>query len=64
MSRADTGRRQEMRLRELGHVVALLPTLTDMDTAADIVTIADVAPATRTVHLARRMGLLASSRVS
>ncbi len=58
MSRDDTGRRQHARLRSMGLDVALLPTLIDMDTAADLPDIAAAAPGTRTVRLARRLGLL------
>lgn len=47
MSRADTGARQLERLRELGHDVASLPVLRDVDVAADVLAVAASAPASR-----------------
>ncbi|MFI0352975.1 TIGR04282 family arsenosugar biosynthesis glycosyltransferase [Actinomadura sp. 9N407] len=44
MSRPDTGRIQLDRLRAAGLDVALLPTLTDVDTAADAAQVAALAP--------------------
>jgi glycosyltransferase A (GT-A) superfamily protein (DUF2064 family) len=61
MSTPETGRRQEERLRDLGHTVATLPTLVDMDTADDLADIVSVAPFSRAARLARRLGVLAES---
>jgi rSAM/selenodomain-associated transferase 1 len=44
MSRPDTGRIQLARLRAAGLEVALLPSLTDVDTAADAAKVAALAP--------------------
>jgi uncharacterized protein len=44
MSRSDTGRSQLARLHAAGLKVALLPTLTDVDTAADAAEVAALAP--------------------
>ena len=58
MSTAHTGRAQYARLRGLGLDVTLLPTLVDLDRVDDLAAIAAAAPATRTAHLAARLGLL------
>lgn len=53
MSRPDTGEYQRKRLAELDLIVADLPELTDVDTADDLIPVAEVAPGTRfadTVH--------------
>ncbi len=47
MSRADTGERTLAALRAGGLTVALLPELSDVDTAADAVAVAAAAPHTR-----------------
>jgi uncharacterized protein len=46
-SRDDTGRRTLRALREAGLRVGLLPELTDVDTAADALTVAETAPGGR-----------------
>ncbi|ROR80105.1 hypothetical protein SAMN06295974_2001 [Plantibacter flavus] len=46
MSQDDTGARQLDRLRAAGHRVGMLPTLRDVDTAADADVVATVAPRT------------------
>jgi glycosyltransferase A (GT-A) superfamily protein (DUF2064 family) len=46
-SRTDTGERTLHALRDAGLRVRLLPTLTDVDTAADAVAVASAAPSTR-----------------
>ncbi|HEX7277657.1 MAG TPA: DUF2064 domain-containing protein [Acidimicrobiales bacterium] len=58
MSTERTGRAQEARLRALGLSVALLPTLVDLDTAADFLAVVAAGPATRTARLAVRLGLV------
>jgi rSAM/selenodomain-associated transferase 1 len=58
MSRADTGARQHQRLRQLGLRVAELAVLTDVDVAADVTTVAALAPDTRFASAARSMGVL------
>lgn len=55
MSTAETGGDQLARLRSLGHDVALLPTLVDLDTAADLEA---VSAGPRTRAAAVRLGLL------
>lgn len=55
MSTPDTGARQLDRLRALGLRVHLLPTLRDLDTAADAEAVAASAPATRTAGVLRRL---------
>lgn len=56
MSRPDTGRLQRRRLTELGLSVVDLPELTDVDTFADAVNVAGIAPDTRfAVELALAM---------
>lgn len=55
MSTARTGRNQLARLRALGNDVALLPTLVDLDTAADLEA---VSAGPRTRAAAVRLGLL------
>ena len=47
MSRPDTGVRQMARLRELGLRTATLPALRDVDTIADALVVAELAPDTR-----------------
>lgn len=56
MSTDRTGACQEARLRRLGLDVALLPTLVDLDTVADLPTVTAGAP--RTAATARALGLL------
>lgn len=46
MSRSDTGARQLDRLHGAGHTVGVLPTLRDVDTAADAEAVAVLAPLT------------------
>lgn len=58
MNTERTGRAQEARLNALGLSVAALPTLVDLDTAADIPAVVDAGPGTRTALLAARMGLV------
>lgn len=53
-----TGARQEARLRLLGHDVAPLPTLADLDTVADLPAVTQAGCARRTAALARTLGLL------
>ncbi len=59
MSTDGTGRAQRARLRDLGLGVTLLPTMVDLDTAADLAAVAAAGPTTRTarlaVHLAARL---------
>lgn len=57
MSTQATGRAQEMRLRRLGLGVAALPTMVDLDTAADIPAVVAAAPGSRTAATARALGL-------
>lgn len=54
-SQADTGRRQLAALRAAGLRPALLPTLRDVDTAADAVAVAASAPATRFAAVVTRL---------
>ncbi len=54
MSRADTGAVQLARLRDAGLGVGLLPSLRDVDTAADAAEVAAAAPATRFAATWRR----------
>ncbi|WP_433337621.1 TIGR04282 family arsenosugar biosynthesis glycosyltransferase [Spirillospora sp. CA-294931] len=56
MSRPDTGRAQLDRLRAAGLAVALLPELTDVDTAADADLVAGLAPRGRFAAAVRRTG--------
>lgn len=58
MSRSNTGRRQEARLRALGLDVVLLPTLVDLDTIHDLPAVVAAAPGSCTARLAEGMGLL------
>lgn len=55
MSTDRTGADQHARLLELGLRVGLLPTLSDLDTAADAATIAEQAPDTRTAKAVRQL---------
>lgn len=57
MSRRDTGRRQEARLRALRLKVELLDTHVDMDTVDDLTAIVERAPASLTARLARQLAL-------
>ncbi|MCS0498327.1 TIGR04282 family arsenosugar biosynthesis glycosyltransferase [Protaetiibacter mangrovi] len=59
MSRSDTGRHQLARLRGAGLRVGMLPTLTDVDTIDDAVSVARTAPDTA---FARRLSELLASR--
>ena len=47
MSQDDTGLRQRLRLEEAGLRVGTLPTLDDVDTMADALRVAAIAPWTR-----------------
>jgi glycosyltransferase A (GT-A) superfamily protein (DUF2064 family) len=58
MSTARTGRAQEARLRALGLDVALLPTLVDLDTTADLPAVVASGAAARTARLAADLGLV------
>lgn len=58
MSTAATGAVQEARLRQLGLSVTALPTLVDLDTAADLPAVTACGSAIRTASLARRIGML------
>ena len=58
MSTARTGRAQEARLRALGLDVALLPTLVDLDTTADLAAVVASGAAARTARLAADLGLV------
>jgi glycosyltransferase A (GT-A) superfamily protein (DUF2064 family) len=58
MSTPRTGSEQLARLRALNHDVALLPTLVDLDTAADLPAVTAGGTATRTLAVALRLGLL------
>jgi uncharacterized protein len=62
MSTDRTGRAQHDRLRALGLDVALLPTLVDLDTVDDLAPVVAAGPATRTAHLAHRLGLVGGRR--
>ncbi len=57
MSTSRTGRDQEARLRSLGLEVTLLPTLVDLDTAADLAAVTASGAAIRTAALARTLGM-------
>jgi glycosyltransferase A (GT-A) superfamily protein (DUF2064 family) len=50
MSQPDTGQRTLSALLDVGLQVELLPTLSDVDTMADAVTVASLAPASRFAH--------------
>jgi len=56
MSRCDTGVVQLARLRSGGLQTRLLPTVRDIDTAADAFAVAQLAPATRFAQLLRTTG--------
>ena len=58
MSTARTGRAQEARLRSLGLDVALLPTLADLDTVADLPAVLASGAAARTARVAAILGLV------
>ena len=58
MSTSSTGRVQEGRLRHLGLDVAMLPTLVDLDTVADLPAVTETGNAIRTAALARMLGVL------
>lgn len=62
MSQDDTGRRQLDRLHAAGHRVGMLPTLRDVDTAADAQAVASAAP--RTAFAERLQRLRADDRPS
>ncbi|HVF13156.1 MAG TPA: DUF2064 domain-containing protein, partial [Acidimicrobiales bacterium] len=55
MSVDRTGRNQHARLRSLGLEVALLPTLVDLDTVADLPAVVAAGPTTRTARLAAHL---------
>ena len=57
MSTSRTGRDQESRLRSLGLDVAMLPTLVDLDTVADLAAVTESGTAIRTASLARTLGM-------
>jgi hypothetical protein len=57
MSTPFTGDRQERRLRNLGLSVRHVPRRRDIDTAADLASVAAEAPSTRTARLAAALGL-------
>jgi glycosyltransferase A (GT-A) superfamily protein (DUF2064 family) len=54
-SRADTGRRQRDRLRELGLATSLLATFRDVDLPADVAAVAAAAPGTRFAQVAAEL---------
>jgi glycosyltransferase A (GT-A) superfamily protein (DUF2064 family) len=58
MSTAGTGRAQLARLHALGLDVTPLPTMVDLDTAADLPAVVAAGPATRTARLAAVLGLV------
>jgi rSAM/selenodomain-associated transferase 1 len=58
MSTTGTGAVQHRRLRSLGLDVALLPTLVDLDTVADLPAVVHAAPASRTAAVAGHLGLV------
>jgi rSAM/selenodomain-associated transferase 1 len=64
MSTNDTGAAQRARLRRLGHSVTTLPTLVDMDTAADVPAVTASGSAIRTAAVARRIGVLPVATVA
>jgi glycosyltransferase A (GT-A) superfamily protein (DUF2064 family) len=57
MSTGVTFRHQEVRLRSLGFEVRHAATHRDIDTLADLLAVADVAPGTRTARLAASLRL-------
>lgn len=57
MSRGDTGVRQRRRLAQAGLSVGILPTLTDVDTAAEAAHVAAVAPHSRFAREFRRLAV-------
>jgi rSAM/selenodomain-associated transferase 1 len=61
MSTSGTGAAQERRLRSLGFSVTLLPTLVDLDTAADLAAVTSSGTAIRTASLARTLGMAPAS---
>jgi uncharacterized protein len=56
MSAWDTGARQHQRLLDTGHRVRMLPTLRDVDTAADVSDVAAQIPDSRFAHTAAQLG--------
>ena len=58
MSTAWTGAAQQRRLQELGLSVTALPTLVDLDTAADLPAVIESGSAIRTAAQARRISML------
>lgn len=64
MSSPHTGQAQHARLAALGLGVAMLPTLTDLDTIEDLAAVVDAGPLTRTAGVARSLGLFADSRTA
>jgi uncharacterized protein len=64
MSTDGTGTAQHERLRRLGHSVTALPTLVDLDTAADMAAVTASGTAIRTAAQARRIGMLPVATVS
>jgi glycosyltransferase A (GT-A) superfamily protein (DUF2064 family) len=60
MSTRRTGSEQLRRLRALGHEVARLATLVDLDTAGDLPAVTATGTARRTAALGHRLGLLPS----
>lgn len=63
MSTDHTGADQEARLRSLGLGVALLPTLVDLDTFADLDAVTASGSAIRTTALARNLGMAVPTSV-
>lgn len=63
MSTDHTGVDQEARLRSLGFDVALLPTLVDLDTFADLDAVTASGSAIRTAALARNLGMAVPTSV-
>ena len=61
MSTSETGVRQAARLHTLGLDVAVLPTLVDMDTAADLPGVISSGSAIRTAALVRTLGVVPRS---
>ena len=57
-SRADTGQRQLDRLRAAGLRTVLLPTLTDVDTVAEALAVAALAPGTRFARALAAAGVI------
>jgi glycosyltransferase A (GT-A) superfamily protein (DUF2064 family) len=64
MSTGSTGAAQHARLHQLGHTVTALPTLVDMDTAADLPAVTASGSAIRTAQQARRIGMLPVATVA